>query len=116
MFHVAYQAHNGGPGRFASAAHSLAYHFLVGPVLAGQVLINHHHRIASDAVLISEVASGAQGDAEGSKVSGTDEADVAMRARISGTLWPAFNGERCRAVSAAERQWRSGSRSLHSGN
>src|SRR5204863_3638195 len=64
------------------AAHPLAYHFLVGPVLAGQVLINHHHRIASDAVLIGEIASGAQGNAEGSEVSGTDKANVAVRAEI----------------------------------
>jgi hypothetical protein len=97
-------ANDGLPRDVVSVAHAFADDVLIGPILAGKILVDDGHWLTAEAVLVRESAAANHANAHGFKVARADGANVSVRPRIAWRGHAPFDVERRGTAKTAERQ------------
>src|SRR5258708_24696925 len=105
---VANNANDGSPGRARAKAHVLAHRIFIGPVFAGQRLIDDDNGLGVPLILIGERPAVPEWNFQRREIVGTDETNISVRPRISWGRWSAFNSKRRGAALSAERNGQAG--------
>src|ERR1700734_100848 len=100
---MSHHSHHGSPRIGVAVLKPFTDRILIGPILAGEVLIDARHTFGPRAIVGIEQPALQDRDAQSSEISGRDAADVSMRSRLARGGWLAFNLERRRRISS--RKW-----------
>ena len=100
---VANHPDNSEPRLVGPVPHMFAHRIFVGPVFAGQGLIDHCYGRCVDAILIGEHAAAFERNFQRGEVVRSNKADIAVRPRIAGRRGASFDGKRSGAGLSAKR-------------